>query len=59
MADPQCTVGRGVSSNEESENDRSFGLSVFFCTDKIQGGQDHAFMFRDGLVNYNAHYSLS
>jgi hypothetical protein len=34
-------------------------LSVFFCTGKIQGGQDRAFMFLDGLANYKAHYSLS
>jgi hypothetical protein len=25
----------------------------------IQGGQDHVFLFRGGLVNYKAHYSLS
>jgi hypothetical protein len=30
-----------------------------FCTGKIQGGQDRAFLFRDGLVNYKAHYDLS
>jgi hypothetical protein len=30
-----------------------------FCTSKIHGGQDHVFLFRDGLVNYKAHYSLS
>jgi hypothetical protein len=24
-----------------------------------QGGQDHAFQFRDGLANYKAHYYLS
>jgi hypothetical protein len=30
-----------------------------FCIGKIQGGQDHAFLFRDGLVNYKAHYDLS
>jgi hypothetical protein len=23
-----------------------------FCTGKIYGGQDHAFLFRDGLTNY-------
>jgi hypothetical protein len=23
-----------------------------FCTGKIQGGQDHAFLFRGGLANY-------
>jgi hypothetical protein len=30
-----------------------------FSTSKIQGGQDHAFLFRGGLVNYIAHYGLS
>jgi hypothetical protein len=35
------------------------GVSVFFCTGKILGGQDHTFMFQDGLANYKAHYNLS
>jgi hypothetical protein len=30
-----------------------------FCTSKIQDGQDHAFLFQDGLLNYKAHYDLS
>jgi hypothetical protein len=30
-----------------------------FCTGKIQGGQDRMFQFCGGLVDYNAHYSLS
>jgi hypothetical protein len=30
-----------------------------FCIGKIQGGQDHAFLFRGGLANYKAHYVLS
>jgi hypothetical protein len=30
-----------------------------FCTGKIQGGQDRAFLFRGGLANYKAHYGLS
>jgi hypothetical protein len=34
-------------------------LSVFFCTCKIQGDQDRAFLFRGGLMNYKAHYGLS
>jgi hypothetical protein len=34
-------------------------LSVFFCTSKIHGGQDRTFLFRGGLVNYKAHFSLS
>jgi hypothetical protein len=34
-------------------------LSVFFCTSKIQGGQDRAFLFQCGLANYKAHYNLS
>jgi hypothetical protein len=29
-----------------------------FCTSKIQGGQDHVFLFRGGLANYKAHYDL-
>jgi hypothetical protein len=29
-----------------------------FCTDKIQGGQDHALLFRGGLANYKVQYSL-
>jgi hypothetical protein len=33
-------------------------ISVF-CTDKIHGGQDHAFQFQCGLVNYKAHGDLS
>jgi hypothetical protein len=33
-------------------------VSVFY-TSKIQGGQDHTFLFRGGLVNYKAHYNLS
>jgi hypothetical protein len=32
---------------------------VVFCTSKIQGGQDRAFLFWGGLVNYKAHYLLS
>jgi hypothetical protein len=31
----------------------------FFCTGKIQGGQDDVFQFRDGLANYKAHNDLS
>jgi hypothetical protein len=34
-------------------------LSVFFCTDKVEGGQDRAFLFHGGLANYKSHYSLS
>jgi hypothetical protein len=34
-------------------------LSVFFCTGRIQGGQDCVFLFRGGLVNYKTHYGLS
>jgi hypothetical protein len=34
-------------------------LVSIFCTDKIQGGQDLVFLFRDGLMNYKAHYGLS
>jgi hypothetical protein len=34
------------------------GVGVF-CTGKIQGGQDHAFLFHGGLVSYRAHYVLS
>jgi hypothetical protein len=30
-----------------------------FCTGKIQGGQDRAILFRDGLANYKVHYVLS
>jgi hypothetical protein len=30
-----------------------------FCTGKIQGGQDHVFLFLGGLVNYKAHNGLS
>jgi hypothetical protein len=30
-----------------------------FCTSKIQGGQDHMFLFRGSLVNYKAYYGLS
>jgi hypothetical protein len=30
-----------------------------FCTCKLWGGQDRAFQFRGGLVNYEAHYDLS
>jgi hypothetical protein len=30
-----------------------------FCTGKIYGGQDRAFLFWGGLVNYKTHYSLS
>jgi hypothetical protein len=30
-----------------------------FCTTKIQGGQDHAFLFQCGLANYKAHNGLS
>jgi hypothetical protein len=30
-----------------------------FCTGKIRGGQDYAFLFRGGLANYEAHYLLS
>jgi hypothetical protein len=26
-------------------------LLMFFCTGKIQGGQDRVFLFRGGLVN--------
>jgi hypothetical protein len=37
---------------------RYLGVSVFF-TSKLWGGQDHAFQFRDGLVNYEAYYDLS
>jgi hypothetical protein len=34
-------------------------LLVFFCTDKIHGGQDRVFLFQGGLINYKAHYDLS
>jgi hypothetical protein len=34
-------------------------LPVFFCTGKIHGGQDGAFMFLGGLANYKTHYLLS
>jgi hypothetical protein len=30
-----------------------------FCTSKIQGRQDHAFQFQDGLANYKTHGDLS
>jgi hypothetical protein len=30
-----------------------------FYTGKIQGGQDHIFLFRGGFTNYKAHYGLS
>jgi hypothetical protein len=30
-----------------------------FCTGKIQGGQDHVFLFSGGLANFKAHYGLS
>jgi hypothetical protein len=30
-----------------------------FYTDKLWGGQDRAFQFCGGLVNYEAHYDLS
>jgi hypothetical protein len=30
-----------------------------FCAGKLWGGQDHAFQFRGGLVNNEAHYDLS
>jgi hypothetical protein len=30
-----------------------------FCTSKIHGGQDHAFLFRSGLTNCKTHYGLS
>jgi hypothetical protein len=30
-----------------------------FCTRKLWGGHDHAFYFRGGLVNYEAHYDVS
>jgi hypothetical protein len=30
-----------------------------FCIGKIQGGQDYVFLFRGGLVNYQARYGLS
>jgi hypothetical protein len=33
-------------------------LSVCY-TGKLRGGQDHAFQFRGGLANYEAHYDLS
>jgi hypothetical protein len=33
-------------------------VGVFF-TSKLRGGQDHAFQFQGGLVNYEAHYDLS
>jgi hypothetical protein len=36
-----------------------FGVVGVFCTGKIWAGQDHAFLFRDGFVNYKADYSLS
>jgi hypothetical protein len=29
------------------------------CTDKIQSGQDRAFLFQGSLVNNKAHYGLS
>jgi hypothetical protein len=29
------------------------------CISKIHGGQDHTFLFRDGLANNKSHYSLS
>jgi hypothetical protein len=32
---------------------------MFFCIGKMQGGQDHVFLIRGGLVNYKAHYDLS
>jgi hypothetical protein len=37
------------------------GMPAFrvFCTGKLWGGQDHAFQFRGGLANYEAHYDLS
>jgi hypothetical protein len=34
-------------------------LVYVFCTGKLWGGQDHAFQFCGGLVNYEAHYDLS
>jgi hypothetical protein len=33
-------------------------LSVFLHWQE-QGGQDHVLQFRDGLVNYKAHYDIS
>jgi hypothetical protein len=30
----------------------------FFCTSKIQHGQDRVFLSRGGLTNYKAHYGL-
>jgi hypothetical protein len=41
-----------------SESGERVIVSVF-CTVKIQGGQDHEFMFRGGHANYKAHYVLS
>jgi hypothetical protein len=34
------------------------GIVSVFCTGKIQGGQDHMFLFRDSLANYYTHYDL-
>jgi hypothetical protein len=36
-----------------------FSIVGVFCIGKIQGGQDCAFLFRGGLVNYKTHYNLS
>jgi hypothetical protein len=36
-----------------------FAVVGVFYTGKIWAGQDRTFLFRDGLVNYKADYSLS
>jgi hypothetical protein len=43
----------------QSSTESRSGIVGVFCTGKIQGGQDHAFQFRGGLVNYKAHDDLS
>jgi hypothetical protein len=45
-----------TSAKEAAAAQDSVGV---FCTGKIQDGQDRAFLFRGGLVNYKAHHLLS
>jgi hypothetical protein len=45
-------------SDQFTNNSMKKVVSVF-CTDKNRGGQDRAFQFWDGLVNYKTHYYLS
>jgi hypothetical protein len=46
------------SENAQIRTNKHLYIVSVFYTDKIQGDQDHAFLFKGGLTNYKVHYIL-